>query len=196
MIDNLTFINDTGAFETRVQNMGTIHQYGIQFSGTFKLGLATINPYLKIFDQYTLGNSVAKQYTVENRHQLAYESGLSAILSFKHDISLSCNFQYASPKNDIQGNYFCSALYFLSLEKTFKQKIKVGIVCAVPFTKSFTYQGAEIDGSGFSSHYEGNVNIVNPFCWFKLCYQFNSGKNREKINRATEEIENSPKKGF
>jgi outer membrane receptor protein involved in Fe transport len=196
VINNLTFINDTGAFETRVQNMGTIHQYGIQFSGTFKLGLATINPYLKIFDQYTLGNSVAKQYTVENRHQLAYESGLSAILSFKHDISLSCNFQYASPKNDIQGNYFCSALYFLSLEKTFKQKIKVGIVCAIPFTRSFTYQGAEIDGSGFSSHYEGNVNIVNPFCWFKLCYQFNSGKNREKINRSTEEIENSPKKGF
>jgi len=196
VINNLTFINDTGAFETQVQNMGTIHQVGIQFSGTLKLGIATINPFLQLFDLCTSGNSLAKQNGIENRHNLAYNSGLSAILSFKHDISFSFVFQYASPKNDIQGNSFCGALYFLSFEKTFKQKIKIGIVSALPFTKSFTYQGSEIDGSNFYSHYEGNVKISNPFCWFKLCYQFNSGKNRDKINRATEDIDNLPKKGF
>ena len=196
VINNLTFINDTGAFETQVHNMGTIHQYGIQFSGTLKMGIATINPFLQLFDLYTSGNSLAKQNGIENRHNLAYNSGLSAILSFKHDISFSFVFQYASPKNDIQGNSFCGALYFLSLEKTFKQKIKIGIVSALPFTKSFTYQGSEIDGSNFYSHYEGNVKILNPFCWFKLCYQFSTGKKKEVIDHATEEIDNLPKKGF
>jgi hypothetical protein len=196
VINNLTFINDTGAFETQVHNMGTIHQYGIQFSGTLKMGIATINPFLQLFDLYTSGNSLAKQNGIENRHNLAYNSGLSAILSFKHDISFSFVFQYASPKNDIQGNSFCGALYFLSLEKTFKQKIKIGIVSALPFTKSFTYQGSEIDGSNFYSHYEGNVKISNPFCWFKLCYQFSTGKKKEAIDHATEEIDNLPKKGF
>lgn len=196
VINNLTFINDTGAFESQVNNMGIIHQYGIQFLGTLKLGIATINPYLQLFDLYTTGNSLAKQYDIENRHNLAYNLGLSAILSFKYDISLSLVFQYASPKNDIQSNSFCGALYFLSLEKTFKQKIKIGIVTAVPFTKSFTYQGSEIDGSNFYSYYEGNVKISNPFCWFKLSYQFKSGKNRDKINHETEEIDNLPKKGF
>ena len=196
VINSLTFINDTGAFETQVHNMGTIQQVGVQLSGTLKLGIATINPYLRLFEQYTTANCLAKQYGVENRHDLAYESGLSAILSFKHDISFSFVFHYGSPKNDIQGNSFCDALYFLSLEKTFHQKIKVGVVCALPFTKSFIYNGSETDGSDFSSHYQGNVKISSPFCWLKLSYQFNPGKNRDKINHTTEEIENLPKKGF
>jgi hypothetical protein len=34
-----------------------------------------------------------------------------------------------------------------------------------------------------------------PF-WFKLSYQFSSGKNRDKINRSGEDIDNLPKKGF
>ena len=87
-------------------------------------------------------------------------------------------------------------LYFLSLEKTIKQKIKIGIVSAIPFTKSFTYQGSEIKGTNFYSHYEGNVKIHSIPVWFKLSYQFSSGKNRDKINRSKEEIDNLPKKGF
>jgi len=196
VINPLTFINDTGAFETQVRNMGSIQQYGVQLSGTLKLGIATINPYLRLFEQYSTANRLAKQYGVEDRHGLAYESGLSAVLSFKHEISFSVVFQYSSPKNDIQGNSFSDALYFLSLDKTFHQKIKIGVVCALPFTKSFIYNGSEIEGSDFYSHYQGNVKISNPFCWLKLCYQFNPGKNKDKINHTTEEIENLPKKGF
>jgi hypothetical protein len=196
VINNLMFINDTGAFESQVHNLGIIHQYGIQFSGTLKLGIATINPFLQLFELSTSGNSLAKQYGIENRHNLAYNSGLSAVLSFKHEFSFSFVFQYASPKNDIQGNSFCGALYFLSLEKTFKQTIKIGIVSALPLTKSFTYQGSEIEGSNFYSHQEGNVNIPNPIIWFKLSYQFNTGKKKEMNHHASEEIDNLPKKGF
>jgi len=196
VINDLTFINDTGAFETQVQNMGNIHQFGIQISGTMKLGILTINPFLQIFDLYSSGNSLAKYYGIENRHNLAYNSGLSAILSFRHDISASLVFQYASPKNDIQSNSFSGALYFLTLEKTFKQNVKIGVACALPFTKSFAYQGSEINGSNFSSRYEGDVQVSNPFCWLKLSYQFNTGKRKEAIVHAPEEIDNLPKKGF
>jgi hypothetical protein len=87
-------------------------------------------------------------------------------------------------------------LYFLSVEKTFKQKIKVGIVSAMPFTRSFTYNGSEIDGPDFHSYYVGNVKMSAIPFWFKLGFQFNSGKNRNKISREKEEIDNLPKKGF
>ncbi len=195
-MDNLTFINDSNAFESQVNNLGNMQQYGLQLLGSLKLGIITFNPYFKIFCLYTNGNALAKQHNITDRHNLAFDGGLSTIISFRHELSLSMVFQYASPNNTIQGNSFSSALYFLSLEKTFKQRIKVGFVSAIPFTKSFTYQGSEINGTDFYSKYEGNVNVKHPFCWFKLSYQFTSGKNRDHINRATEEINNIPKKGF
>jgi hypothetical protein len=114
----------------------------------------------------------------------------------KHDLAFSLSFQYASPKNNIQGNSFSDALYLLSVEKTLKQKIKIGITSGLPFAKSFTYQGSEISDGNFYSHNEGNIKMSTFPIWFKLSYQIKSGKNRDKINRAKEEIDNLPKKGF
>jgi hypothetical protein len=195
-INNLLFINDTNAFETHVQNLGTIDQLGLQLSGTFKTGIVTLNPYIKIFNLQTLGNDLAKKYAIDDKNRLGIESGLSAIASFKHDIACSLTLQYNSAKYDIQGSSFSDVLYFLSVEKTFKQKIKVGIVSAMPFTRSFTYNGSEIDGPDFHSYYVGNVKMSAIPFWFKLGFQFNSGKNRNKISREKEEIDNLPKKGF
>ncbi|MDP4275618.1 MAG: TonB-dependent receptor, partial [Bacteroidota bacterium] len=132
VINNLTFINDTNSFESQMQNLGTIHQYGLQFSGSLKLGIATFNPYLRLYDIYTAGNSLARQYSIGDRHNPVIESSISAVLSFKYGMSLSLTFQYASKKNNIQDNYFCDALYFLTFEKTFRQKIKVGLVSGIP----------------------------------------------------------------
>ncbi|MBE9481771.1 MAG: TonB-dependent receptor [Bacteroidetes bacterium] len=196
-INNLTFINDTNVFETRVYNLGDIHQYGIQLSGALKLHKTfAFNPYLKLFNIYTERNNLAGQYNIENRHKIAFESGFSAIVTFKNDITASILFQYKSPKNDIQSTSFNDALYFLSLEKTFKQKFKVGIISGLPFAKSFTYQGAETEGVDFYSHSEGNINMSFFPIWFKIKYQFNSGKMGNKINRTKEIIEDMPKKGF
>jgi len=194
-INELTFINDTSAFESQVQNMGTIKQYGVQLSGALKLGIATFNPYFRLFDISTASNRLAKQYGVGNRHHPTFESGLSAIVSFKNDIALSFVFQYATKRNNIQDNYYCDALYFLSLEKTFNQKIKFGIVSIIPFTKSFIYRGTDIDTPNFSSHYQGIMHMSLPIL-FKISYQFSSGKNRDKINCAKEEIDVVTKKGF
>ena len=84
----------------------------------------------------------------------------------------------------------------MSLDKTFKKKFKIGIVNAIPLTNPFTYNGSETKGPNFFGRYEGKIKILYPLCWFKLSYQFTSGKNRDTINRATEEINNIPKKGF
>ena len=190
------FIDDANAFETQVQNLGSINQFGVQFSGTMKIGLVTLNPYIKIFGLQTFGNDIAKNYSIENKKSKGLESGLSAIASFKHDIACSLTFQYNSAKNSIQSTTFSDALYFLSVEKTFKQKIKLGIVSAMPFTKSFTYNGAKTNGANFQSSYEGNVNMPTIPFWFKIGFQFNSGKNKNKISREKEENDNTQKKGF
>jgi len=194
--DNLTFINDTAAFESQVNNLGNINQYGVQFLGSLKWGIATISPYLRIYMLYTAGNNLAKQHGVEDNHYLGFDSGLSAILSFRHEFSLSMVFQSEGPTYNNQSNTFKGALYILSLDKTFKKKFKIGIVNAIPLNNPFTYQGSETEGPDFYGRYEGKIKILAPFCWFKLSYQFSSGKNRENINRSTEEINNLPKKGF
>lgn len=196
-INNLTFINDGFNFETSIYNLGAIHQYGLQCTGVLKLGKKIIfNPYFRVFGNTTTGNFIARRFDVYDRQQLVFESSFSTLLSLKHDMNVSFTFQYGTPKNNIQGNSFTEALYFLSFEKTFKKKFKAGIVSALPFNKTFIYQGAETFGSGFYSRYEGVINLSDFFAWFKLSYQFSSGKNREKINRSNEEYDNNPKKGF
>ena len=195
-INILTVINDTSVFVTQFNNLGTIHQFGVQFLGSLKLGKATLNPYLRIFEMYTVGNQLAKQYGVKERLSPDFESGLSAIVSLKHDLAVSFVFQYAGKKNTIQGNSFNDALYFLSVEKNFRQKFKVAIVGIVPFTRKFIYQGSDIESSNFSSHYNGIINMAALPIIVKLSYQFSRGKNRNKIERAKEETESLPKKGF
>jgi hypothetical protein len=197
-ICNLTFINDTAAFETRVYNLGTVSQYGVEVTGALKAGkIITFNPYFKLYNLITDGNSLAEQFDVKSRHQVEFESGMSTVFSFRHDYSLSLVFQYSTPKNQIQGNYFSDALYFISFEKTFKNKLKAGVVCALPFTRNFVYNGSEITGTYFYSNYTGKIKIPDiPMGWIKLSYQFNSGRKHEKINHTNEEIDMPPKKGF
>jgi len=195
-ISNLICVNDTGAFEIQPNILGTIHKYGVQFLGTFKLGCVTLNPYLRMFELYTSCNSFAIQHGVGNRHEPAFESGLSAVLSFKKDLALSMIFQYSSPQNNIQDNSFSDALYFISLEKTFKHKFKAGIASGIPFVKSFVYRGSETNAANFSSRYEGTAKMSTIPLWFKVSYQFNSGNKKDRINRANDEIDNLPRKGF
>ena len=171
-ITDLMFINDTNTFETQVQNLGSVAQLGLQFTGTVKIGFATLNPYIKIFGLQTSGNNIAKYYSIGNKNRMGLESGLSATASFKHDIACSLTLQYNSAKHNIQGCSFSDVLYFLSVEKTFKQKVKLGIISAMPFTRSFTYNGSKTGGTNFQSSYEGNVVMPAIPFWFKLGFQF------------------------
>jgi len=196
-INHYTFINDTSIFETRVANLGKIHGYGIRMAGAVKVHNAVaINPYLKLTDVFTKGNNIAEQHNISDRHRIEFESGLSAITSFKYDIVASLQFQYSSPLINIQGMTFSDALYIISLEKTFKQKIKIGISSALPFSKTFTYQGSEIKSADFYSHSEGNIRFSVAPVWFKFTYLISPGKVSNRVNNSKEDIDNMPKKGF
>lgn len=193
-ISNMVFINDTGSFEIQRQNLGTIHQFGIQASGSLKVGMITLNPYIRIYQLNTRVNSLAKSHHIENRKTPGFESGLSALISFSKEFSLSMLFQYATPTNNIQDNHYSDPLYMLSFEKAFKHGLKAGIVSAIPFKKSMIYQGSDIDSKKFYTHYKGILEVPAIPVWFKLSYQFNTGIRRVTINRSHEELDNVPKK--
>jgi hypothetical protein len=59
--------------------------------------------------------------------------------------------QYASPRNNITANSFSDPLYMISVDKTFKNRLKVGFVSALPFTRTFTYQGSEMKSDNIYS---------------------------------------------
>ena len=99
-------------------------------------------------------------YSIKDRNQLVAETGISAIASFKYDISLIVNCVYNSPRNNIQDNNFSDALYFVTLQKIFKKSIKLGVTSGLAFTKNFTYSGSEIKDPDFSS-YDG-VRFMFP----------------------------------
>jgi outer membrane receptor protein involved in Fe transport len=195
-INNLTILNDSSAFETQVQNLGTISQYGVQFSGSLTFGLLTFNPSVRLYNQSTFGNNLAKQYDVKNRNDLVFELGFSSVLSFRHNFALSAIFQYNTARNNIQDNAFSDALYFISLDKTFKKNLKVGIVSALPFTKNFVYQGSEIEAQNFSSQHTENLKLPTVPFMLRVSYQFNIGKNRAVITRDWEEVDTRPKTGL
>lgn len=195
-INNLTYLNLSNLFVTQVQNLGSIHQYGLQLTGALKMGMLTINPSFRLYNQSTLGNSQAKQYGIENKNNLVLESGISTILSFKNDFALSVIFQYETAKENIQDNTYDEALYFISLDKTFKKNLKVGIVSALPFAENFIYQGSEIHSSDFSSTYNGNLKLPTIPLMFRVSYEFGIGMNRANIKREKEDVDTRPKQGF
>jgi hypothetical protein len=160
-----------------------------------KISFLTLNPYIKVYNLQTSCNDLAKNYKIENKTWPGLESGLSAILSFKHDLAFSLSIRYNTSQYDIQSRYFTDILYFVTLEKTFRDKYRVGIV-SVPGPKIFTYNGAEVNGADFHTLYDGQVLMSQFPVWFRFGYTFSSGKNREKINRDKEEVENLRKKGF
>lgn len=195
-MNNLTFLNDSTAFETQVHNLGNIHQLGMQFLGSLKYGPFSISPTVRFYKQSTYGNSMAKQYTIENKTNWVFDAGFSAVLSFKHDFAFSGTFQYSTMKYTIQDNLFCDALYILSLDKTFKNKLKVGIMTALPFAKTFVYQGTEIEAQNFVSSYKGNLKLPTMPIMIRLSYQFQTGKNKALIYREKEEVPKRLKSGF
>jgi outer membrane cobalamin receptor len=195
-IRNLMFLNNKGLFEIQKNNLGEIRQTGIQLNGALSFGKVGINPYLKIFDAYSKPNQLPAKHQIESKHQLVLESGLSAFATFKKGFTASVIFQYASPMNEIQGNTFSDALYFVSLEKSFSKNLKAGIVSGLPLAKTFTYQGSEVAGRDFYHYSKGEIQLSSVPLWIKISYRFSSGKHVQKIERIKMAPEQEKRKGF
>ncbi|MGE5406141.1 MAG: TonB-dependent receptor domain-containing protein [Methanosarcina sp.] len=196
-INSYTFINEKGIFETSEANLGNIWAYGFELTSGVKLfKIISLNSYLSLYDLHTSANSTAAFYNIENRKKVSFESGISAIATFRHDISASIKFHYSTPGTDLQTITFGDALYFVSLEKIFVKKYKVAITSALPFARSFTYQGSKINGPDFIICNKGNIRLSRIPLWLTFRYQFSSGKKIDRIDRTKEEISNLPQKGF
>ncbi|MFA8434802.1 MAG: TonB-dependent receptor domain-containing protein [Marinifilaceae bacterium] len=196
-INRLTFKNNSGVLETRPDNMGKMHQYGIQLTGAIKLSKAiTFSPFFKLLRSQSQINDRTRQYGITNSEDWSYESGCSATVNFKKNLAASFLFQYNSPRTDIQNTRNCDPLYFLSLEKTYKKNLNIGIRTGIPFTKSFNYFTCKTEGYDFHSHSKGNINISVFPVWLHVRFQFNTGKKVKRIDRERGKTDNTPKKGF
>jgi len=196
VINNLTSLNESNTLVTQQQNLGSIYQMGIQLLGSLKFGSLTISPSIRSYNQITEGNSLAKHYNIENRTNWVIDAGFSSVLSLKNDFAFSGTFQYSSAKFKLQGNAFCDALYLLSFDKTFKNNLKFGVMAALPFAKTFVYQGTEIESQNFTSSYSGNLKLPTVPIMFRLSYQFQTGKEKRIINRDKESVPKRVKSGF
>lgn len=193
-IQPFSFINNQGVIETKTQNQGNVFQYGIQVKGSLKLHkMVTANPYLKVFNIHGKADGSLAEADSEN---IALETGLSALISFKNNWSASVQAQYNQGLKYFQNETYHDALYFVSIEKSINDKLKIGMTSAVPFKKSVTYHANDISGQNFRSHWEGNIQTNGFPLWLKLAYQFNSGKKVNIIQREKEQIKAIPKKGF
>jgi outer membrane cobalamin receptor len=196
-ISHYTFVNDTGIVETHTANLGKIDAYGFQVTGALKLGKSiAVNPYARLSYLRSSGNSITSLYKIGNISRLVLETSLSAIVTFRHELTASFQFQYSSPQVDIQGISFSDALFLFSAEKVFRQRFRIGITSALPLIKKFTYQGTEIKGENYYCHSEGNLRLSAFPLWIKLGYQFNPGKKASKMTEARETEEVRRKKGF
>jgi hypothetical protein len=177
-INYLTLVNEQGVFENHRHNLGDIQRYGIQVSGAFSLWQGSgIQPTVSVFNVQTEPGILAKENGIASRKQVAWTTGISAYASLGRDFTAAVIFQYSSPLNHVQGNYFESAQYFFSLEKNLGRGFKAGLVSAVPFSGKITYQGSDIYGHNFNSHYKGDILTSMVPAWVKFRYEFSSPEN-------------------
>lgn len=197
IIETLTVLSDSSSYGKQTQNLGNASYFGIKMLGSLKLHKnITVNPLVKFYNIQTSGNELATLNGIDDKSALALETGLSAIFLLKHDIALSSIIKFNSPISHIQERYSEDGLYFISLEKTFFKKLKVGITSAIPFKKEFTYQRRETAGNNFNEISEDNIIMSTFPIWFKLKYSFNSGKKVNRIKRDNDFKEYKVKKGF
>lgn len=197
VIESLTLLSEEIFLKKEIHNLGSLHQLGINTSGSFKLHeRISLNPHIRFYRTQTQGNDLAQMHQITNKQAFNFESALSAVFLMKNDLALSVSAQYNSPLTRIQHNYREDALYFVSFEKTFFNQLKMGITSAVPFKKEFTYQGTEITDQNFRQTTRDNIQMSLFPVWFKISYSFSSGKKAKRIERENSFEEKRPQKGF
>jgi hypothetical protein len=67
---------------------------------------------------------------------------------------------------------------------------------ALPFAKTFVYQGSEIETQNFSGSYTGNLKLPAFPIMFRLSYQFHTGKEKLMVDRDKEDVVKRRKSGF
>lgn len=193
----LTSFSGHMLYETLFYNLGDIQQYGVQFNGALRMGKSvTLNPFIKLFEISTTPGEMAAHHSILSRHEKGCEVGISAILSLPYEFSFSLQGQYISPLTGIQNLAYSDALYFLAINKSFGRQFRIGLTSALPFARSFIYQGTKVEGANFFTQSQGNVLMSYIPLWFTFSYRFSAGKTINRIRRTSEDVDRLPGKGF
>jgi hypothetical protein len=196
-IHTLVEIGQNGVYELNWYNLGDVEQKGVRLSGSINLGSKSgFQPFFSLFDIHTSPNGFADVNAVIANRALAYETGLSAFTGFGNGFIASAQFQYSSPRAEIQRSLFSGALYFISVEKSFSNGLKAGIITGLPFSRSFTYDGNKISAPDFQSRSEGIINMTTVPFWFRINYQFSKGAGKSRAGRNDSIAPRVPRKGF
>lgn len=196
-IDNLLRVDESGVFESKPYNLGNIQQLGIRSSGTISIASnVIINPSISIYNYRTQANGLALENLIKDDKGVGFRSSLSSLVTLVEGFSLSGIIQYYTPIANIQSSRFEDVTYFISVEKEFKRGLKVGVVSAIPFTKEFTYYGETVSSKDLYSHYAGKIEKSLVPLWFRITYQFATGKRKPNTQREYEDIEPMPRRGF
>ena len=196
VIENMSFLRDGTIVESQVQNLGSVLKRGVQLAGSVRFGNVSLNHSMRLYNQTTKGNSLAQEFGIKESSRMVFECDLSSVISFENNYALAFLLQYGSAKNNIQNNVFSDALYFISFDKTFKNNIKAGVVSALPFVRSFLYQGSDTNAPNFSASYTGNLQLPAIPIMLRLSYQFSSGSSRGFTNRSKGDLDKRSKPGL
>jgi hypothetical protein len=196
-IHMLAAFRPNGVYELKWHNLGDVEQKGVRLSGSINMGSRSgFQPFFRLFEVRSSSGEHATANGFNTRRALAYDSGLTAYTGFGNGFTASAQFQYSSPQAKIQRSVFSDALYFISIEKTFGNGLKAGIVTGLPFSKSFTYEGSKISATDFQSRSEGIINMSAIPFWFRVNYQFSSGTGKSRGGRDSSLAPRVPRKGF
>lgn len=196
-IENLTLLNNDHSINKEVHNLGTIVKMGFTTSGSLQLHKnISLNPYLRIYHVQTKSNKSFKKYLIQDKQGINYNSALSTIFTMNNNLFFSFSLQHSSHQIHIQNDYCEDVLYFISVDKMFFDRLKIGITSAIPFKKYFTYQSYHIQGLNLSQNTQDNIKMSMFPVWIKLNYTFASGKKSRKFKQPNSFNENRNKKGF
>jgi len=198
-INHYTFINDTGIIETRVANLGNIHELGIQMSGALKIQKAiAINPYIKLSEILTSPDNLAGQYDIVKKASYCFRIRVVSYCDFQIRYCCVVTISIYESQNWYPEFVFqrCSLFYFSwknhSVSKIqnwdYQRSVRLLNCSLMRVRKSRAWI--------FYSRSEGDVRLSAVPVWLKFTYQFNSGEAIHKLNRTSEDVDNMPKKGF
>jgi hypothetical protein len=196
-IHALAEFRPNGVYELKWQNLGDVEQKGVRLSGSINLGSRSgFQPFFSLFEVHTSPNGLFADNGVRANRALAYDTGLTAYTGFGKGFTASAQFQYSSPQAKIQRSVFSDALYFISVEKSFNNGLKAGVVTGLPLSRSFTYEGNKIRATDFQSRSEGIINMSAVPFWFRISYQFSRGTGKSRGGRDNSIAPRVPRKGF
>jgi hypothetical protein len=189
--------NETGIIESSYRNPGNIEKYGVQVSGSWKIGnFLSLNHYVKFFSIRSIVENETEFPSIPGKAEYAIESSLGAIINFSYDISFSAQFQYNSPVRVFQLITWNDPLYFCSVDKSFGSKLKLGLSTGLPFQREVSYYAEKVKTDNIDLSWTGSIQKSIFPIWLKISYRFQTGRKVSVMEREREVLEDVRKKGF